>query len=63
MLDASANELQRRLVDGWRDVAVSLMPAAAETIDRWHRRRHDHIDASRSRIVVGHVDISGWLRE
>jgi hypothetical protein len=63
MLAASDDELQRRLVDGWRDVAVAVMPSAADAIDRWHRRRHEHIDANHSRIIVGHVDISGWPRE
>jgi hypothetical protein len=59
-LGSAERELQRELVDGWHRVAVELRPGAADTFTRWRARRDAHIDANRSRIVVGHVDIAAW---
>jgi hypothetical protein len=62
-LGVTEHELQRRLVAGWADAAIELMPDAADTIDGWRRRRYVHIDTKRSRIVVGHDDMAAWLPE
>jgi hypothetical protein len=51
-------ELQRKLIDGWADAAGEIARADAKAIDAWRRRRLDHVDAGRSRIVVGHSDLA-----
>lgn len=51
--------LQRALLDGWLAAAVELEPAERPALEDWHRRRRAHVEAGRSRIVVGHVDIAG----
>jgi hypothetical protein len=62
-LGDSEHELQRRLIEGWAEAAVQVTPEAASTIEHWRRRRIGHVDAKRSRIVVGHLDLAGWLGE
>jgi hypothetical protein len=62
-LSDSEHELQRRLIEGWAEAAVQVTPDAATTIEDWRRRRIGHVDANRSRIVVGHLDVAGWLAE
>jgi hypothetical protein len=60
-LGSAASEMQRTLVDGWCAAATQLTPDAAAIIDEWRLRRLAHIDAGRSQIVVGHVDMTAWL--
>jgi hypothetical protein len=49
--------LQRRLIEGWADAAIEMGLAPA-TVAGWCGRRNAHIEAGRSRIVVGHLDIA-----
>jgi hypothetical protein len=56
-LASAERELQRRLIEGWAGAARD-MHADASTIARWRDRRMAHVDAGRSRIVVGHVDLA-----
>jgi hypothetical protein len=56
-LPPEAREMQRQLVDGWADAASEIAPSRSALIRSWLRRRHDHIDAGRSHIVVGHEDL------
>ena len=49
--------MQRYLIEGWAGAATE-MGCDAATIASWHARRLAHIDAGRSRIVVGHLDIA-----
>jgi SAM-dependent methyltransferase len=60
-LDATHSDMQRILVHGWSEVAIELAPGDAAAVADWRRRRLDHIDAGRSRIAVGHVDMAAWL--
>lgn len=60
-IDSTHGEMQRMLVDGWSEAALELTPDGATVIEDWRRRRHGHIDAGRSRIAVGHVDMAAWL--
>ncbi|HZT77159.1 MAG TPA: class I SAM-dependent methyltransferase [Vicinamibacterales bacterium] len=62
IIDASARELQRRLVEGWADAATAIAPGETDAIRAWLVRRLRHIDAGRSRIAVGHEDLAAWLR-
>ena len=56
-LPPDAREMQRELVNGWADAASEIAPARSAMISSWLRRRHDHIDAGRSQIVVCHEDL------
>jgi hypothetical protein len=56
-LGPAERELQRRLIGGWAEAAIE-MHADATTVARWRDRRIQHLDAGRSRIVVGHSDLA-----
>jgi SAM-dependent methyltransferase len=56
-LRADQSELQRALMDGWRQAALQLDPARADRIDIWHRAHVGSIDAGRLNILVGHQDL------
>jgi SAM-dependent methyltransferase len=60
-LPPEAREFQRRLIHGWAEAAIDIAPAERGTIEAWLRRRLAHVDAGRSRIVVGHDDLAAWL--
>ena len=61
VLGSAERELQRRLIEGWTAVAMEMAPGDASAITRWCMRRLGHIDADRSRVVVGHIDVAAWL--
>jgi hypothetical protein len=63
MLTAESHELQRQLIDGWARAAAEIAPERATAIDAWRGRRLAHLAAGRSRIVVGHEDVAGWVIE
>jgi hypothetical protein len=56
-LGPAEHELQRCLIEGWTDVATQMGFDPA-TVARWQDRRLAHLEAGRSRIVVGHLDIA-----
>lgn len=60
-LGSAENELQRRLIEGWAEAAARMAPGDASMIARWRDRRIAHVDADRSRVVVGHLDVAAWL--
>ncbi|MDX1656319.1 MAG: class I SAM-dependent methyltransferase, partial [Candidatus Competibacteraceae bacterium] len=49
--------LQRTLVGDWADIAVSLEPLGGPRLEDWRRRRLELIEAGRSRLQVGHMDL------
>jgi hypothetical protein len=61
VLEPGAPELQCQLIDGWAEAARELAPGDAATIARWRARRIGHVEAGRSRVVVGHLDVAAWL--
>jgi hypothetical protein len=61
-LKADAVALQRELISGWADAASDVAPEKKTSIDGWRARRLAHLDAGRSHIVVGHVDVAGVFR-
>jgi hypothetical protein len=61
ILGSPDQKLQRRLIDGWARAATELASDNASGIARWRVRRIDHVDAGRSRIVVGHLDVAATL--
>jgi hypothetical protein len=61
-LRPDSRDLQRELVAGWATAASEIAPSSHAVIDAWRSRRLGHIDAGRSRILVGHVDVAGIRR-
>ena len=61
-LTSDMRALQRELVTGWAGAASDIAPAKTPAITAWRTRRLAHIDAGRSRIVVGHLDVAGIRR-
>jgi hypothetical protein len=59
-LGPAEHDVQRLLIDGWAQAAIETSPERATVIERWHARRLAHLDAGRSRIVVGHDDLAAW---
>jgi hypothetical protein len=61
VLASESRELQRELIDGWAAAALHVAPEESAAIAKWHARRQDHVNCGRSRLIVGHVDVGGWL--
>ena len=62
-LDATESDLQTLLIDGLAEAATEMAPERAPTIEGWRTRRLAHVTARRSRIVVGHDDLTAWPQE
>jgi Methyltransferase domain len=62
ILDPDARDLQHQLIEGWAGAAGEVAPDQSETITNWMTRRLAHVEAGRSRIVVGHQDLIAWPR-
>lgn len=54
-------DVQKLLIDGWMQAATEMAPDRTSTIARWGARRLAHLDAGRSRVIVGHDDLAAWL--
>jgi hypothetical protein len=53
-------EFQRQLIEGWADAAAEMSTVndrRRHYISDWLQRRLAHVDAGRSRIIVGHDDM------
>ena len=61
-LGAESPALQRELIDGWLSAASEIAPDRQRQFEDWRRRRVDHVDGGRSRILVGHLDVAGIRR-
>ena len=61
VLDTDDAALQRALIAGWAAAAVDTAPAGAGDIEAWRRRRISHIEANRSRLIVGHEDLAAFI--
>ena len=60
-LGSGERELQQQLIEGWAEAATEMAPGDAERVKRWRARRLGHVEADRSRLVVGHLDVAAWL--
>ena len=60
VLDETASELQRQLVEGWAGAARELAPEDAAALASWRERRLAHVADGRSRLRVGHIDLAAW---
>ena len=55
---SAPDELQNQLIDGWAAAAASVARDKATSIDRWRRKRLDHVATGRSLLTVGHQDLA-----
>lgn len=53
--------LQKEILQGWAEAALSASSGQQAMIEGWHQRRLEHVNAGRSRLIVGHTDLAGWL--
>lgn len=53
--------VQTALLTDWTQAAQVIAPEQAAERVEWRQRRRRHIDAARSRLLVGHRDVLGWL--
>ncbi len=60
-LGPGSGALQAALIDGWRSAAAGIAPGEGTALRDWAQRREAHVAADRSRLRVGHVDVSGKL--
>jgi hypothetical protein len=51
--------LQYALVEGWFEAACAIAPGRTAMLSAWRARRRAHIEAGRSTLRVGHVDMVG----
>jgi hypothetical protein len=51
--------LQYALVEGWFEAACEIAPTRTSMLRAWQARRRAHIEAGRSTLRVGHVDMVG----
>lgn len=63
VIEPGEREFQRQLIEGWAEAAAEMAPDRAALIAGWLARRLGHVDAGRSRVVVGHRDVAAWLPE
>jgi hypothetical protein len=61
VLGSEDGELQRHLIDGWAEAATEMAPDLSAVIASWRTRRLAHVNAGRSRLIVGHHDMAAWL--
>jgi SAM-dependent methyltransferase len=58
-----SRDLQEQLIEGWARAAAEIEPDRADPIDAWRQRRLAHVAAGRSRLIVGHEDLAGWVEK
>jgi hypothetical protein len=49
--------IQRALLDGYLETASATAPSRAGAFRAWHGRRLRHLQAGRSELSVGHLDL------
>jgi hypothetical protein len=60
-LSPASQTLQRALIDGWAQAAAEVAASESAVIDAWRLRRHEHVGANRSHIIVGHEDLAAFV--
>jgi hypothetical protein len=55
--------LQHALIEGWFEAACEMAPQRITGLRNWKMRRCAHIDAGRSLLRVGHVDLVGLPKD
>jgi hypothetical protein len=54
-------QLQQALIEGWFAAASEIAPFRTAALQNWMKRRCAHIDAGRSVLLVGHLDLVATL--
>tara|TARA_B100001123_G_scaffold450404_2_gene620900 strand:- start:2900 stop:3778 length:879 start_codon:yes stop_codon:yes gene_type:complete len=62
-LGTKDQEIQRQLITGWGKAVKEIAPETTSMIKSWETRRLAHVDANRSKIIVGHDDIAALPTE
>ena len=62
-LGTKDQEIQRQLITGWVKAVRDVAPETESMIKSWETRRLAHVDANRSKIIVGHDDIAALPTE
>lgn len=52
--------MQRQLMNGWALAASEVDAAQTDAISAWRSRREHWLNAGRSTLVVGHLDLAAW---
>jgi hypothetical protein len=60
-LERGAVDLQRELIAGWAAAATEIAPDRQAVIAGWRARRLTHVDAGRSHLLVGHIDVAARI--
>ena len=60
-ISPTMGHLQREIIAGWAEAALAAAPTQAAMIDGWKARRLEHVEQGRSRLIIGHLDLAGWL--
>lgn len=60
-IDRRSRAMQLALLDGWRAAALAMAPERGLALTAWHERRRAHLEAGRSELLIGHVDLVGSL--
>lgn len=53
--------MQTALLAGWHGAAAEIASERRADLSRWHERRCHHVASGTSRLMVGHVDLIGWV--
>jgi len=61
VLESDARDLQAQLIEGWAEAAAAIASDWSTSLQSWKARRLAHVAAGRSRLIVGHEDLAGWL--
>jgi hypothetical protein len=61
VLSPGSDQLQRHLIEGWAEAAMTMAPERSASIRGWLTRRLAHVASGRSQLVVGHQDLAGWI--
>ena len=61
-IGAQWQRLQSALIQGWFDAACEVAPHRAPALNGWLARRRAHIEAARSELRIGHLDLIGRPR-
>jgi hypothetical protein len=61
VLSPESDQLQRQLIEGWAEAAMTIAPERSASIRGWLMRRLAHVASGRSQLVVGHQDLAGFI--
>ena len=60
-IEPSDRGLQEALLAGWLTAACEIAPEETPALRNWLERRRTHLASGRSELMVGHIDMLGWI--